>query len=350
MGEVPVPEVRVTGLGSWPGTDQAAVTRLTLGELPELAYLPELPFRGPESGMIGRACAILDSVDTDRVPSGWRLSPGTSLEQVRSVRRLRESVDLLEEEAQEYPGRITLGLAGPWTLAACLELERGEKVLSDLGAVRDIAQALVGGAERWLAEVQRRLPCPVDFRWDEPCLSAVVQGRIRTASKYRHYDPVDREVVASLLGEAVEAMTSRGARVAVHSCEDVPPLAILAQAAVPGWSVPAAHLDPAQVGRTDRMDQIGEHLSAALHSDGARGEGLWLGLGPVDRGEALPSVDALVDQALAVLRPLELGPEVCGRLVLTPTCGLVGFREPEALELLRRLGAAAELLPELLSR
>ncbi|OYN90986.1 uroporphyrinogen decarboxylase/cobalamine-independent methonine synthase family protein [Parenemella sanctibonifatiensis] len=98
------------------------------------------------------------------------------------------------------------------------------------------------------------------------------------------------------------------------------------------------------------MDQVGEHLSAALHSDGARGEGLWLGLGPVDRGEALPSVDRLVDQALAVLRPLELGPEVCGRLVLTPTCGLVGLREPEALELLRRLGAAAELLPELLSR
>ncbi|OYN90982.1 uroporphyrinogen decarboxylase/cobalamine-independent methonine synthase family protein [Parenemella sanctibonifatiensis] len=342
------PAPRVTGLGSWPGTDQAAATRLTLGELPDLAYLPELPDRGPESGMIGRGCALLDGVDTDRVPSGWRLSPGTGLEQVRAARRLRENVDLLEEEAQEYPGRVTLGVVGPWTLAACLELQRGEKVLSDLGAVRDIAQALVGGVRRWLADVQRRLPGPVDLRWDEPCLSGVLQGRIRTASGYRHYDPVPLEIVATVLGEAVGAMTSTGARVAVHSCENLPPLEALAEAAVPAWSVPAAYVDPAKIERSDRLDRVGVHLEASMRRD--EGSGLWLGLGPADPRTPLPSVDALVDEALAVLRPLELGPGVAQRTVLTPTCGLVGFRERDAVELLRRLGSAAALLPELLSR
>ena len=68
---------RASGVGSHPGDDQRAydeAVRLVLGELPELAYLPEVPGRGPTASMTGRAVAVLAELGADLQPAGWRLT------------------------------------------------------------------------------------------------------------------------------------------------------------------------------------------------------------------------------------------------------------------------------------
>ena len=52
---------------------------------------------------------------------------------------------MLEELADGYTGPLKLQLTGPWTLAATVELPRGDKVLADHGARRDLAEALALG-------------------------------------------------------------------------------------------------------------------------------------------------------------------------------------------------------------
>ena len=82
----------------------------------------------------------------DLQPAGWRLTGGTdpraSLDQRRARSLLLQDLDVLEELADGYTGPLKLQLTGPWTLAATVELPRGDKVLADHGARRDLAEAL----------------------------------------------------------------------------------------------------------------------------------------------------------------------------------------------------------------
>ena len=66
-------------------------------------------------------------------------------------------LDGLEEQAQEYAGALKVQVAGPWTLAATVERPRGDKVLADFGARRELAQALAEGLTSHVADVRRRL-------------------------------------------------------------------------------------------------------------------------------------------------------------------------------------------------
>ena len=62
---------------------------------------------------------------------------------------------MLEEQAQGYTGAFKIQVAGPWTLAATVEKPRGDKVLSDHGARRELGQALAEGVR---GHVARRAP------------------------------------------------------------------------------------------------------------------------------------------------------------------------------------------------
>ena len=53
---------------------------------------------------------------------------------------------------------------GPWTLAASVEKPRGDKVLADHGARRELAQALAEGVGDHLADVRRRVAGRADRR------------------------------------------------------------------------------------------------------------------------------------------------------------------------------------------
>ena len=76
--------------------------------------------------------------------------------------------------------------AGPWTLACSLWLPLGDRVLSDPGATRDLAGSLAEGVAEHVAAVRRLVPgAEVVVQLDEPSLTAVSLGHIRSESGYR---------------------------------------------------------------------------------------------------------------------------------------------------------------------
>ncbi|MEO6510769.1 MAG: methionine synthase, partial [Nocardioides sp.] len=169
-----------TGVGSLPGTDIAEAVRLVVGELPDLPHLPELPERGAAATMTGRALAMVD-LASDLQPAGWRLTGpgrGTGIDQRRARSLLGQDLDQLEEQLDGYVGHLKVQVAGPWTLAATVERPRGDKVLADHGARRDLAQALAEGVRTHIADVRRRVTGagPIVLQVDEPALAAVMNA------------------------------------------------------------------------------------------------------------------------------------------------------------------------------
>ena len=87
---------------------------------------------------------------------------------------------MLEEQTQGYAGTLKVQVAGPWTLAATVEKPRGDKVLADFGARRELAQALAEGLRDHLADVRRRVPgAELVLQVDEPALPPCWPGRSR---------------------------------------------------------------------------------------------------------------------------------------------------------------------------
>ncbi len=163
-----------------PGDDATAYTqsvRRVFELVPELPFLPELPNRGVEAGMTGRALAMIE-LGADLQPAGWRLTDGAGADQRRARSLLAQDLDVLEEHGQDYAGAFKLQVAGPWTLAATVEKPRGDRVLSDYGARRDLAQALADGVATHIRDVRRRLPNTTEIlvQVDEP-VAAVGVGR-----------------------------------------------------------------------------------------------------------------------------------------------------------------------------
>jgi len=332
--------VRHSGVGSWPGQDAAAAVRLTLGELPDGAYLPELPARGPGSDMIGRALGALAEVGADLQPSGWRLTEGRSLLQRRAHATLRDDLDILEEQAQGFAGALRVTLTGPLTLAASVELPRGGAALGDPGATRDLRDALAEASAMLARDVARRVPgAVIGLQWDEPLLGAIRSGAVRTASGLRRLPAWGGQEVIGHLRPLADRVVAGGldpARTLVHSCSPSIGIDDLVAAGIGGVGV-----DVDTLTATD-LDAIAGLLEG--------GRALHLGVAPTAVADALPTVDALARRALRVLQPLELGPVIAERLVLTPACGLAGWTERPATVLLRRLGSAAAIVGEELAR
>ena len=196
--------VRSTGIGSWPGVDMAQALKITFAECPDMPYLPELPARGPHAAMIGRATALLAGMAVDLQPAGWRLTDAPGRDQRRARSTLREDLDLLEEMAQGYAGVIKYSVAGPWTLAATMERPRGDRVVADRGARRDLGQSLSEGLVQLVGEMTRRLPETTALvQLDEPMMPAVYTGSVRTASGLSQHAPVDRAELSGAIGYLV---------------------------------------------------------------------------------------------------------------------------------------------------
>lgn len=320
-----------TGVGSMPGTDVADAVALVFDELPDLPHLPELPSRGPGAELIGRSAALLLDLPVEIAPSGWRLSsrPGRDLRRARDV--LARDLDALERRADGYRGPLKLQAAGPWTLAASLELPSGHRAVSDHGATRELAQSLAAGLRVHLADVAARVPgsAPV-LQLDEPSLPAVVLGRVPTPSGYGTVRAVDPTIVEQALRSVLE-VAPVGARV-VHCCASDVPIELLR-----GAGADALSLDLAVLANSQR-DALGEAVDA--------GVSLWAGL--------VPSTDADVslESARAPLQRLwsELGfpPEQLPRsVVATPACGLAGATPDYARRALHVVGELGRWMAEL---
>ena len=328
-----------TGIGSWPGTDMGRAVRTAFAECPELPYLPELPARGPGAQLVGRGAALMSGLAVDLQPAGWRLAdaPNRDARQARSL--FRQDLDDLEEVAQGYAGPVKVSVAGPWTLAAALERPRGDRVVADHGARRDVVQSLTEGIGALVDELRRRLPdVELVVQLDEPLLPAVLTGSLSTASGFSRHRSVDRPEVAEAYSELVAHLAATGPTgagavpVVVHCCAAGAPVSLLREVGVVGVA-----LDLGRMG-TGTWDEVGEGL----------GEGLWFGAGalPTDVAGPLAKPDAVATRVLARLDDLGLDAEAGLRTVLTPACGLAGLEPAGALAALRVLRSAADIVTD----
>jgi methionine synthase II (cobalamin-independent) len=318
--------VRATGVGSMPGEDFAEVTRTVLGELPDVAHLPELPARGAIAGMIGRTAGLVADLGFDLQPAGWRLTDASGVDHRRARSLLGQDLDTLEELTQGYDGRLKVQVVGPWTLAAAIEKPRGDKVLSDVGARRDLAQALAEGVSDHLADVHRRVPsASLVLQVDEPSLPLVMTGRVPTASGFHRHRSVDAPAASQALEWVIAA--AGPATTVVHCCAADAPIALFRGAGAQGVSVDLGVLAAAAYDELATVvDQGGE---------------AWLGVVP-SSGQVEPTTRAALDRTLRLLDMLGFDPaEVSDRLVLTPACGLAGADPTYARQALRAVREAA---------
>ena len=322
-----------TGIGSWPGTDLEDALKISFAECPDLPYLPELPARGPYAALVGRGTALLTGLGIDLPAQGWRLTDVSSRDHRRAISTLRSDLDQLEEIAQGYEGPLKISIAGPWTLAASLEHPRGDRVLPDAGARRDISQSLEQGIVDLRDELARRLPeTTMIIQLDEPSLPAVLAGGIATASGLSRHRAIDVPEVSTVYTRIVERLGETA--VIVHSCAPDVPIAMLAKAGVAGLA-----LDLALLGTAD-WDAVGEAMEQ---------RGLWLfagGLPTADPAATLLNPDQVAGVVLGPIRRLGLPPEISAHTVVTPACGLAGFTRQQAVNALRTVRKAAAIAGE----
>ncbi|WP_461036217.1 methionine synthase [Streptomyces mayteni] len=323
-----------TGVGSMPGEDAREAARIVAGSLETLLHLSELPARGPGADMIGRTAGLLVELYARVEPSGWRIGDRPGRDTRRARAWLREDLDALEEFTQGYTGAVKVSAVGPWTLAAALERRNGEAMLGDAGACRDLAASLAEGLRGHLAEVRRRVPgATVVLQLDEPSLTAVLTGRVPTASGYRTHRAVDRAVAEETLRGLVAVAGDDP--VVVHSCAPGVPFALLRRAGVTGVSFDAGLL-------TERDDDM---IGEAVEGGTALFAGVIPGTGATP-GE-LSDPAGTVSGVRSLWRRLGLSPELLAKSVaITPTCGLAGATPAYAAAALEHCVRAARSLAD----
>jgi hypothetical protein len=218
----PWPLAAATGPWCVPGTDAGEAQRTVLGEFPEFPTLVELPDRGVGADAVGRTAARLASISSDLAvetnPNGWRLAAAPGRDVRRATSFLTADLDDLEELTQGWAGPLVIGLVGPWTLAARIELVNGERLIADRGATRDIGVAFVELAHDYVVEVLRRVPgATLILRLDEPDLADAIAGRLATQSGWGRLRSVPEQQATNVLGAIVEDLRPQGAQVAIRA-------------------------------------------------------------------------------------------------------------------------------------
>lgn len=340
--------IRSTGIGSWPGSDLGEALKINFAECPALPYLPELPARGVGAGLIGRGVAVLADLAFDLQPAGWRMTGAPGRDQLRARATLRDDLDQLEEAVQDYRGLFKIAIAGPWTLAASIERPRGDRALADHGARREIAESLAEGIAQLLADLVRRLPrLELVVQLDEPLLPAVLAGQVPTASGFSRHRTVDRSEVRDALAAVSGSIPGPGSdegadsdfpRSWVHSCAADVPVQLIKEAGVGGVALDADQLD------TGGWDRVGQAMA----------DGVWFGAGALatSSGPAQDrtwSADTIAGRVLRSVRELGLEPDVAGRMIITPACGLARFDQRSAVNALRAVRKSAEIITDQLA-
>jgi hypothetical protein len=322
---------RATGVGSMPGDSFVETMKWVLGELGEpgeqedVPFLVELPDRGPHASMIGRTAAMITDIGIDLQPAGWRLTDASGLDHQRAVSLLAHDLDVLEELAHASEvRRVKVQATGPWTMAASMERPRGDRVIGDHGARRDLAQALAEGVRAHALDVRRRLSgAPVVVQVDEPTLPAVLSGAIPTASGLGRHRSVTPQEAADAIEWLSSALVGDGFEVAVHCCAADLPLAVISET-----SVQALSFDLAAVSKA-RYDE----LAAWVDSGRALWPGVVPALDPPDAPADAPPIappDAPADADLTrrvISWWADLGyteAESIPDTTVTPVCGLAG--------------------------
>jgi methionine synthase II (cobalamin-independent) len=338
--EYPWPAASATGIGSMPGTDAAEAVRVIIGELPDFPYLPELPARGPGADMIGRTAALLVDIPVETSTQGWRLAerPGRDLRRARSL--LSADLDALEETMAGYTGPLKIAVAGPWTLAATIELRGMVAMLADRGAVADLTTSLAEGVAAHAADVGKRVPgAKVIIQVDEPALPAVAEGSVPTASGLSRLAAVEADTLRDGLRRVLSATPNY---TVVHCCATTVPFGIMTGA---GADSLAFDLSLLRRGDEDALAEAAEAgaglLVGALSSDPER---------VVVSGPGSASQPAeIARRVISFWRRMGIPDARCAvQAVITPACGLAGVSPEQARAALASCREAARILPELI--
>ncbi|WP_404388038.1 methionine synthase [Humibacillus xanthopallidus] len=319
-----------TGIGSWPGTSVrdalGQVRELLDGQLP---YLPELPERGPGADMVGRTAGMLVELPVDLQPVGWRLVDRPGRDAQRTAALLREDLDELAEAFDGHTGPLKLQVVGPWTLAADLWLHRGERVIVDEGACRDLVESLAEGIRLHVGAVRSLVPgAQIVLQVDEPSLPTVLAGRLPTSSGWGRLPSLDPQRAAAGLATVLGA---HDGDTVLHCCAADPPVPLLRAAGPSALSLDTSLLRP----------RAWEGIAVAVE-DGLR---LHAGLVPTD-GSRLRAQE-LADDFVAAWRRIGMPSARLLDVVVTPACGL-GTCAPDVARAVQR--AAVETARELEER
>lgn len=317
-----------TGIGSWPGTDIRETLRVVRdaagdaapheGEPDWLPYLPELPGRGPGADLIGRATGLLVGLPVDLQPMGWRLVDRPGMDARRTGALWHEDLDELAEAFDGWDGRLKVQVCGPWTLASSIWLHRGERVVVDPGASRDLVDSLAEGVRLHLEQVRRLVPqAAVVLQLDEPALPAVLAGRLPTASGYGMIRALEPEQALAGL-ERVLAAAGKGETV-VHCCAADPPLPLLRRS---GADVATD---------TSLLSPLGwEGVAVGVES------GMTLYAGCVPTSEPAPRARAAAEALASRWHELGMPASTLDDVVLSPSCGMAALT-PQAARDVQRL-------------
>lgn len=316
-----------TGIGSWPGTsirEALAQTRELLdGHLP---YLPELPARGPGADMIGRTAGLLVEMPVDLQPIGWRLVDRPGLDATRTGAFLREDLDELAEAFDGYTGRLKVQVVGPWTLTANVWLSRGERIVVDAGARRDLVESLAEGIRGHVATVRRLVPgAEIVLQVDEPSLPTVLAGRLPTSSGFGRLPSLDPQAAAAGLKTVLDA---HDGETVLHCCAADPPLPLLRAAGPSALSLDTSLLRP----------RGWEGLAVAVE------DGIRLHAGAVPTDGSLTRPQDVAGRLVDAWRRIGMPSASLVDVVVTPACGL-GAESPELARTIQQaaVDAAREL-------
>jgi hypothetical protein len=285
--------------------------------------------------MVGRTGGLLAGVAPDlaleTTPDGWRFADAPGRDMRRATSWLGEDLDAWEEALESYDGVAAASLAGPWTMAASIELHFGERALKDAGACRDLAGALAHAAGDYVAQLRRRLPKAQHWIWlDEPVLNSVLLGGISTQSGRGRIAAVEPHIVELAITQVLEAITAAGASTAIHCCATRPPLGLLRRTPAEALSIDLLSYSP----RDD--DELGELIES--------GRRLVAGLIPGTDRELSGDIDTV-----APLRQLggRLGFDegrMAASTLISPTCGFAGASPAYVRSALARLTSSARIL------
>lgn len=322
--------MRATLTGSLPGEDFRGALRAMAEAFPALTPLPELPARGIGSAMVGRALGLIEDLGFDVQPSGWRLTSSSNADHRRARARWRQDLDDAEEVLQGFKGTLKVGITGPWTLASSVQRPRGDVLLADHGARREVAEALRAGVDVLVDDLSGRLPLiEVLVQVDEPALMAVAGGAVPTSSGFSRHRAVDRS-------ELVEALQPWFRRPAVLHC------------CAPGDWLPLAR----QAGcRTAAVDgSLFDSVAGRRALEGWLQEG-GLHLGVVDaRGTTAQATDQVVRRTISLLGDLDVDHRaLADALVLSSGCGLAGWQANQVMRQIEALRDAVPLVAEQLA-